>query len=370
MQGVARVDVLGCPFDVTLGATQVRDLFLECVLIARHFALRRGETPRHVIERAREQAQLVGGLRRHVDVELARADRLRRAHQLPDRRDQAALQHERAEHGGDQHEAHRRQCAEDLFAQIGDGRSRAHADAHVADRRAWRRRRRLCAGARRPIDRRRRGAEHRCDQLDVALRVDRQIRGERPAGGGQRRTIGNRRQRRALERAGKAAFEQNGPCRVEQRDVRDVARAGETVEQAIHLRAIGGVEAVLRNRDEHRGDGLAAGAQLVVFAGPLPRHVERRRRERGQHDQRDRQYVELGQQAHPHRRQVERRIRIRYERRQVIAQALHRADSAPCPGLRDCATRQSPSVLRSRNPGYAVVTGILPIRCCHSRGAW
>ena len=53
----------------------LRDLVLERALIGRHLGLRLGEPLRHVVERVREQPELVRGARRHVDVELARRRR-------------------------------------------------------------------------------------------------------------------------------------------------------------------------------------------------------------------------------------------------------------------------------------------------------
>ena len=73
----------------------LRDLVLERALVGRDFGLRFGEPLRHVVERVREQAELVGRARRHVDVELAGADRARRAHQPPHRRDEPAGEQQR-----------------------------------------------------------------------------------------------------------------------------------------------------------------------------------------------------------------------------------------------------------------------------------
>jgi hypothetical protein len=66
-----------------LGA--LSDLFLEGALIGRDLGLRFEQAVRHVIEGVRQQAELVARGHRHVDVELAGADRAHGAHQLPNR---------------------------------------------------------------------------------------------------------------------------------------------------------------------------------------------------------------------------------------------------------------------------------------------
>ena len=92
----------------------LRDLVLQRALVARDFALRFGEPPGHVVERPREQADLVGRARRDVDVEPARADALGRAHQPPDRRDDAAREEQRGEGGRHQRQPDDGQRAEQV----------------------------------------------------------------------------------------------------------------------------------------------------------------------------------------------------------------------------------------------------------------
>ena len=70
----------------------LRDFFLERALIVHHFALRLGEPLRHVVERVREQSELVRRFGGHVNVESPRAHGARRAHEAPHRRDEAARQ--------------------------------------------------------------------------------------------------------------------------------------------------------------------------------------------------------------------------------------------------------------------------------------
>ena len=67
----------------------LRNLVLQRSLIAGDLGLRFGESLGHVVERVREQSQLVAGFGRHVDVEFAGADCAGGTHELAHRRDQA-----------------------------------------------------------------------------------------------------------------------------------------------------------------------------------------------------------------------------------------------------------------------------------------
>ena len=64
-----------CAVATSSSLRALRDLVLERALVVRDLGLRLGEPLRHVIERVRQQAELVGGARRHVHVEACRRPR-------------------------------------------------------------------------------------------------------------------------------------------------------------------------------------------------------------------------------------------------------------------------------------------------------
>ena len=124
----------------------LRDLLLERALVVLHFRLRFGQPLRHVVERVRERAELVRRARGHEHVELAGADRARRAHQPMHRRDQAA----RKEEGGADREPDQqrddRECADEVLAELLLLPLEGHPEPDVAEQR----RSRAAAGAAAP----------------------------------------------------------------------------------------------------------------------------------------------------------------------------------------------------------------------------
>ena len=121
----------------------LRNLFFERALVATYLRLRLREPLRHMIEGVGEQPQLVVRSRGHVDVELARADSARRAHELADRSYQPAGQQQREYDGNDHQRADHRQRSEQIALQLALAAVESHSQPHVTDDRPLRRRRRL-----------------------------------------------------------------------------------------------------------------------------------------------------------------------------------------------------------------------------------
>ena len=301
----------------------LRDLVLERSLVGRDFRLRLGEALRHVVERVGEQAELVGGARGHIDVELAGADGTGRAHQASHRRDEATGEEERRSDRDHDEERDDRQRTHDRALELGELALERHAELQVADGaiRRWHRiRGRSAAGRRRRC---RPGANGR-DQLEVATGSDLELGNRNPVPGG----CGN--SARKLGHVGVREGFRECPCDdgvaigIEDARVGDVAFNREAVENGGQIRTVTGHEAVLGGLGEHRHQRRALCLQLGFDDAPFLPDVETGRGEGGHEDQADRQQVELGQQAHPHRRQIERRDRVRGERREMPAQAIHR----------------------------------------------
>ena len=122
----------------------LRDLLFERSLIVGDLALRFGEPLRHVVERMREQAKLIGGLCGHIDVEPARAHSARRAHEPTHRRDQPAGEKKRRNHRDDNEQTDDRLCVEQVVPKILPLSVRRHAKPDVTNRRPARRRRYGC----------------------------------------------------------------------------------------------------------------------------------------------------------------------------------------------------------------------------------
>ena len=99
-------------------ARALRDLLLERALVVRHLGLRLGQPLRHVVERVREQAELVGRSGRHVDVEASGADGARRAHQPPHGRHELAREDQRGDHRDHDQQAHDADGAQHLLAEL------------------------------------------------------------------------------------------------------------------------------------------------------------------------------------------------------------------------------------------------------------
>ena len=170
-----------CAVAISSSLRALRDLVLERALVVGDLGLRFGEPLRHVVERVRQQAQLVGRARRHVDVEPAGADRARRAHQPVHRRDEPPRQQQRGDDRERRAAPARRRSRRPSARGTGGAARPASAEAHVADRR--RRRPRGCgtASARSPANAAVAGAAGVTDgdELDVALAADRRRRGRR-----------------------------------------------------------------------------------------------------------------------------------------------------------------------------------------------
>ncbi len=310
-----------------LGA--LRDLVFQRALVIGDLRLRFGEALRHLVERVREQAQLVRRARRNVHVELARADGTRRAHQAPHRRNQSARQQQRGEdrqqHDGGQDRQRAGQLTPELLLLAREG----HAHAHEADRGVRCCERGRAVGVLRlRCGRRRLAAEHGRRDLDVARAVD-DVAQRRGCGRGD--TAGQRRHVDALQCLGVPSPGHDLPVGVEDDDVGDVAVAAQAFEHAGEIGAIGRRRAPLRKLGHHRRDRGGLAPQLLVAVIPLLPKIEARRHHGREHDQADGEHVELGQQSHPDRRQIGRMVGLAGERGQVPAKAAHRVDHGATP---------------------------------------
>ena len=172
------------------------DLVLERALVRADLRLRLGEPLRHVIERVREEAELVGRSRRHEHVELAGAHRASGAHQPVHRRDEPAREQERrADRDRDQHRGHR-QRADHVLAELLLHPVERQADPDVADGRrggggggdALH----FGLGFAETHGDRRPGAPDGRDQLDVALAAKGHVRRHHRAGHREPRVGGER----------------------------------------------------------------------------------------------------------------------------------------------------------------------------------
>ena len=397
-------------------ARSLRDLVLERALVAHDLRLRLGEALRHVVERVRQEPQLVARARGYVDVEPAARDRARGAHQPPHRRDEPPGEQQRRDHRDEHHQPDDRQPAGDVGPESRRLGLERHADLDVADRPAGRRRRigpgRAC--------RERASGPHRRDDLEVRRLADRAplCADERR---GRRRGDRERRDRRAAELVGIAAGRQHASLRVEDRDVGDVGARRERRDHLLDRATVARRERLVDDLGEHRRERERLRAQIVLAAGPFAPERVGGDRQRRHEDERDRQDLDLREQAEPHGRQARRRDGLRRERRAVLARAAQQASRGACNArVRDgpvihrrgrrsgagaghgtavsgigiafawsgraaatpgairsrCATVSSEPGHRSNphamvpdaGPGQAVTTGIFPIRARHSRG--
>jgi len=123
-----------------------------------------------------------------------------------------------------------------------------------------------------------------------------------------------------------------------------------------------------------------SGAKLLVVVSPPLVGVEDGDRDRREEDEADGEEVELRQESHAHGRQVEHRRRIRGHRRRVPAQQeakpFHQQTIGsgacrrkPSPGEAGLRTSLSSIVCAVRRVAHSTLTGILPMRACHSLGA-
>ncbi len=208
---------------------------------------------------------------------------------------------------------------------------------------------------------------------------------------------------------------------------RDVGERGARRERGDHLvdrLAVAVGEGLVDDLGEHRRERDRLRADLVLAAAPLAPERVGRDRDGGHEHDRDRQHLDLGQQAEPHRRQADRRDGVRRQRLAVAARAPKQpagGAGAACvsrgrighrrvtgsraaggaargdgrasdrasrvrglgrgTGRRAAARAGRPSsrpgsghrsnahaIAPERAPGQAAVTGILPIRARHSRG--
>jgi len=115
---------------------------------------------------------------------------------------------------------------------------------------------------------------------------------------------------------------------VQNAHVGDVAFLGQALQDLVEARPVAGANAVLGQVGEHLRDRVALHTQLPLAVLPLPPEQEGGDRDRGEEDQSDGEQVELGEQAHTHRGQVERRGGVAAERREVSAQPGPQTDHA------------------------------------------
>ena len=213
--------------------------------------------------------ELVGRARGHVDVEPARADRARRAHQPAHRRDEPAREQQRGDDREHDEQADDADRADQLLAELLALQVERHADADVADRR-----RRAVAGragvgagvagrraarARTPSGCR----PARPARCSAARPATTSVAAIRP-GATSNCAAASARQRALREPGREAALRQHLLLRVEHGDVGDVGVGAEAVEDLLEVRAVGRVEAVLGELGEDREQRLALRPQLAA----------------------------------------------------------------------------------------------------------
>ena len=249
-----------------LGA--LRDLVLQRALVVRHFRLRLGEPLRHVVERVRQQAQLVRGRGRDVHVEAARADRARRPHEPAHRRHQPAGEQQRRDDGHDGEQKDDRERSQDAGHHLVALALVGHAQAQVADRGrgsglagllpAAPASARPCSPAARPDG----GKE-----LEVAAPGDRLLDLQHLAGLRRAELRRQRRDRMVADRGAEAAFRHGLELGVEDGRIGHVAVHGEPLQQEVDRAAVGGVDPELGGAAQ---DADQRGAALAQLASSLP----------------------------------------------------------------------------------------------------
>ena len=171
-----------------------------------------------MVERVREEPELVRRLRRHVDVEASGAHRARRAHQPSHRRDEAARQQERRDHGDDDEQADHRQCAQQMIAKALLLPVRRQAEPHISDQRTAARR------------------GDRCRELDESQSADHSLDG---CFGSRRRGFHlQHRQRLGAERRRDPPFRYDGSFLIVRGDVGDVRIARDAGEDLVDARLV------------------------------------------------------------------------------------------------------------------------------------
>ncbi len=295
-----------CAVAISSSFVRCVDLVLERALVVGDLRLRFAQLLRHVVERVGQKAQFVGRMRRHIHVEASGADRARRAHQPVHRRHEPPREQQRGDDREHQQREHDGDRADHLLAEEAALHFLRHAEAQIAQRRILglrRRSRHLGRLARERGGRPARSA-HDGDELDVALAAERDLVIGDAAGQARRLRKLERRQLRVAKSGAEAAFDEQLTLGVENAGVRDVRIVADAIQHLLEIRLVRREEAVfreLRHDAEHRG---ALVPQLLLVVAPLLREVEHRQRNRREEDQADRQQVELGEQAHPHRRQI------------------------------------------------------------------
>jgi hypothetical protein len=237
------------------------------------------------------------------------------------RRHEPPGEQERRKNGEDEQCQHDGNRADHLLAEQATLHILGHAEAQVAGRRFQgrsARRRGKIAGMGVRCDSRFRDQG---DEFYVVFASDRDV-----VFGDAHRCRGRLRQfewRQLLFRkpVTETALDQHIPVDVDHAGIGDVRIVAYAVQHLLEVILVRGRDTVfreLRNDPEHRG---ALISQLLLVIAPLLREMQHRQCNRREEDESDGEQIELGQQSHPHRRQVKRRRRVALERGQMAAQS-------------------------------------------------
>jgi hypothetical protein len=137
-----------------------------------------------------------------------------------------------------------------------------------------------------------------------------------------RRGAGAERGQWPLELFGKPALGERPSRGIVDRDVGDVTVHGETRKGPLDLRLVLRRQSGRRKIGEHRQHDAPLRANLLLDVAPFLPGEKRRNRDGGERDQSHRQQIELGQEPHPYRGQIEGRDSVGRQRRQVFAKTL------------------------------------------------
>ena len=256
--------------------------------------------------------------RGHVHVEAAGADGARGAHQPPHGRDEAAREEQRGDDGEHDQHAHDADRA-DAPARGTAGAAR-RATCPAARSRSASQAARAATAIAAPTSR---GSGLAIGAIELVSLTGATLRAA--SVGSSRRAVRDAGAARCArgsargERSRRAAS-LTSPC-VEDRDVRDVGVGAHAVEHRARGRALSerhepySASSVMTASSARARVAELAGRRRAIAAF----EVEDRDRDRGKEDEADREQVELGEQSHAHRRQVEHRRRVRGERRHVPA---------------------------------------------------